>query len=540
MKHGPTPRPAYGGLHDPRERAVQPHITATLMVAAASVLLSATGPASTASQQPVTAASGRFVRFATVAPGEPIERVVAKAARVVPSPNQLAWQEREFIAFAHFGMNTFTDREWGDGRESPSLFNPTDFDARQWVDVLKAAGMRLLILTAKHHDGFCLWPTATTAHSVTSSPWKAGKGDVVAEVARACREAGLAFGVYVSPWDRHEPSYGDSPRYNELFRAQLRELLTGYGEIAEVWFDGANGEGPNGKRQVYDWPSYYRVVRELQPKAVIFGMAPDVRWVGTESGYGRETEWSVVPLTLREDAAIRPESPHPLDEAFVPGDLTAPDLGSREAIRSATVLAWYPAETDVSIRPGWFYHAKQDLQVKTPAKLVDIYFSSVGRNGVLLLNVPPDQRGRIADADVKSLQGMRAVLDRALAAPVAEARPPKPAGAAGAAAVYEVPVGAGRAFDVALLQEDIRQGQRVEQFTLELCAGADCRAFARGTTIGYKRLLRFPEVRVDVARRDARIRVTIEQARATPIVSAVAVYRMGAVEPQAAGPGETR
>ncbi len=192
-----------------------------------------------------------------------------------------------------------------------------------------------------------------------------------------------------------------------------------------MWFDGANGEGPNGKRQVYDWPSYYRVVRELQPKAVIFGMAPDVRWVGTESGYGRETEWSVVPLKLRDGAVLRPDSPHPLDDAFVPGDLTAQDLGSRDAIRTASVLAWYPAETDVSIRPGWFYHAKQDAQVKTPEKLVDIYFSSVGRNGLLLLNVPPDTRGRIADADAKSLLRMRAVLDRTFGASAAEARPPQ-------------------------------------------------------------------------------------------------------------------
>jgi len=516
------------------------HATLFLMCTAAAGLVAAGGPGSPAGLQQAASPVGTHVRYVTIASGEPIDQVVAKAARVVPSPNQLAWQEREFIAFAHFGMNTFTDREWGDGKESPALFNPTDFDARQWVEVFKAAGMRLLILTAKHHDGFCLWPTATTAHSVKSSPWKDGTGDVVAEVARACREAGLAFGVYVSPWDRHEPTYGDSPRYNELFRTQLRELLTNYGDIAEVWFDGANGEGPNGRRQVYDWPSYYRVVRELQPKAVIFGMAPDVRWVGTESGYGRETEWSVVPVKLREGAALRPESPHPLDEAFAPGDLTAPDLGSREAIRSAPLLAWYPAETDVSIRPGWFYHVKQDAQVKTPAKLVDIYFSSVGRNGVLLLNVPPDQRGRIADADVRSLQGLRAALDRAFAAPVAEARPPKPSRAAEPAAVYEVPVAAGRAFDVALVQEDIRQGQRVEQFTLELCAGGDCREFARGTTIGYKRLLRFPEVKVDPARRDARIRLTVQQTRATPVVSAVGVYRMGMVGPEAAGPGVTR
>ena len=479
-------------------------------------------------------------RFVTIAPGDPLESIVAKAARVVPSPNQLAWQEREFIAFAHFGMNTFTDREWGDGKEPPALFNPADFDARQWVQVFKAAGMKLLILTAKHHDGFCLWPTATTTHSVKSSPWKNGNGDVVAEVARACREAGLAFGVYVSPWDRHEPVYGESPRYDEFFRAQLRELLTRYGEVAEVWFDGANGEGPNGKRQVYDWPSYYRVVRELQPKAVIFGMAPDVRWVGTESGYGRETEWSVVPLKLRDGAALRPEAPHPLDDAFVPGDLTAADLGSREAIRTAPVLAWYPAETDVSIRPGWFYHAKQDAQVKTPEKLVDIYFSSVGRNGVLLLNVPPDTRGRIADADAKSLSGMRAILDRTFASPVAEAKFGKQAPAGVAAAAYEMPVPGGRRFDVALLQEDIRQGQRVEQFTLEVCAAGACREFARGTTIGYKRLLRFPEMQVGPAERDARIRLTVGQARGTPAVSALGVYNMGTSQPQDAAPGATR
>ena len=519
---------------------MKPHATPLLIAAAAAALLATGGVSARPAERQGPPDEATFRRFVTIAPGEPIDSIVSKASRVVPSPNQVAWQEREFIAFAHFGMNTFTDREWGDGKESPALFNPTDLDARQWVQAFKAAGMRLLILTAKHHDGFCLWPTATTTHSVKSSPWKNGNGDVVAEVARACREAGLAFGVYVSPWDRHEPSYGDSPRYNELFRAQLRELLTGYGEIAEVWFDGANGEGPNGKRQVYDWPSYYRVVRELQPKAVIFGMAPDVRWVGTESGYGRDTEWSVVPLTLREGAAPRSDSPHPLDDAFVPGDLTAPDLGSRDAIRPASVLAWYPAETDVSIRPGWFYHAKQDAQVKTPEKLVDIYFSSVGRNGVLLLNVPPDTRGRIADADVASLTGMRAILDRAFTAPAAEARPPTRAAGGGPAAAYEVPIGAGRSFDVALIQEDLRQGQRVEQFTLELCAAGACREFARGTTIGYKRLLRFPEVETGPAQRDARIRLTIVQARGTPAVSALGVYKMGTSQPQGAAPGVTR
>jgi alpha-L-fucosidase len=465
-------------------------------------------------------------RFVSIAPGEGIDAIVDKASRVVPSANQLAWQAREFTAFAHFGMNTFTDREWGDGKESPALFNPTDFDARQWVRVFKDAGMKMLILTAKHHDGFCLWPTATTAHSVKSSPWRGGEGDVVAEVSRACKEAGLAFGVYVSPWDRHEPVYGDSPRYNEFFRTQLRELLTRYGEIAEVWFDGANGEGPNGKRQVYDWPSYYRVVRTLQPNAVIFGMAPDVRWVGTESGYGRDTEWSVIPLTLGDAALIRPRSPHPLDDAFVPGDLTAADLGSRDAIRAASVLAWYPAETDVSIRPGWFYHAAQDSKVKTPEKLVDIYFSSVGRNGVLLLNVPPDTRGRISDADETSLMGMHTILERTFGAPLAALSGSRAIPTTDRPMTFEVPLANGSVFDVAMLQEDIRQGQRVEAFRLDVCLGEDCREFARGTTIGHTRLLRHEPVAIRAPQGQGRVRLTIEQSRGTPVVSAIGLYQL--------------
>jgi len=512
---------AHGGLETvARKRRRLPHVV--LAVALAPALVGG----GTVAQSPAAPEGPRHTRYVSIAPGDSLDAILDKASRVVPSDNQLAWQGREFTAFAHFGMNTFTDREWGDGQESPALFNPTDFDARQWVRVFKDAGMKMLILTAKHHDGFCLWPTATTTHSVNSSPWRNGAGDVVAEVSRACKEAGLAFGVYVSPWDRHEPVYGDSPRYNELFRTQLRELLTRYGEIAEVWFDGANGEGPNGRRQVYDWPSYYRVVRELQPNAVIFGMAPDVRWVGTESGYGRETEWSVIPLTLRDAALIRPRSPHPLDDAFVPGDLTAADLGSRDAIRAASVLAWYPAETDVSIRPGWFYHAPQDSKVKTPEKLVDIYFSSVGRNGVLLLNVPPDTRGRISDADEKGLMGMRAILERTFARTVAGPSATRTIPTSVGPMTFEVPLGNENVFDVAMLQEHIRQGQRIEAFRLDVCAGEVCREFARGTTIGHKRLLRFPEVRVAAGQQRGRVRLTIEQSRGTPVVSAIGLYKM--------------
>jgi len=476
--------------------------------------------------------------FLLISPGESAENIVRKAARVAPTPNQLAWQEMEFIAFTHFGINTFTDREWGEGTEDPSLFNPAGFDARQWARTFQAAGMKMVIVTAKHHDGFCLWPSRYTEHSVKGSPWREGKGDVVRDVADACREAGLKLGIYLSPWDRHEPTYGDSPAYNEHFRSQLRELLTGYGEIAEVWFDGACGEGPNGKRQEYDWPSYYRVVRECQPRAVIFGMGPDLRWVGTETGYGRETEWSVVPVKIREDSISPPPS---LDDLFIPGDMTAEDLGGREQISGARVLAWYPAETDVSIRPGWFHHAKEDGEVKTPQKLVDIYFSSVGRNGVLLLNVPPDKRGLIHENDILSLIGMRRILDKTFQANLASGARVKASsekdGHPGRAvldgdkqtywttperiesAVLEFFMPEKQTFDVAMLQEEIRAGQRVEEFALEVWDGNAWRLFAQGTTIGTKRLLRFPEVTTE------RVRLTITKSRLNPALTAFGLHK---------------
>jgi len=489
-----------------------------------------------------TWAGGRR-NFAVIVPGQPLEAIVRKAANVVPSPSQLAWQELEFIGFVHFGLNTFTGREWGTGSESAALFNPTAFDARQWARVLKEAGIKQLIITAKHHDGYCLWPTAQTDYSVKASPWRGGRGDVVGAVAAACREFGLKLGVYLSPWDRHEPSYGDSPRYNEFFRRQLFELLTGYGEVSEVWFDGACGEGPNGKRQVYDWPSFYAVIRQLQPKAVIFGMAPDVRWVGTESGAGRETEWSVVPLSaaMIDMAKVRP-GPFPVDEAFLPQDFVGCDLGSREKLKSASALLWYPAETDVSIRPGWFYRTDEDAKVKSPATLRDIYFSSVGRNSVLLLNVPPDRRGLIQENDAASLRGMRSILNGTFrtnlaAGATVKASSQKAGHRAGAildrrpetfwaaedgveAATVEFECQTEATFDVALLAEHIAAGQRIESFRLEALAGDNWKEFARGTTVGYKRLLRFPAVTARA------VRLVIEGSRTSPTLSDFGLYKL--------------
>ncbi|HSK14294.1 MAG TPA: alpha-L-fucosidase, partial [Phnomibacter sp.] len=351
--------------------------------------------------------------FVLIQPGETEDEIVRKAGSLAPTPRQLRWQQLELTAFFHFGVNTFTDREWGTGKEDPKIFNPSQLDAMQWVRAAKDAGIKQVIITAKHHDGFCLWPTATTKHSVASSPWKQGKGDVVKEVADACSKLNIGFGVYLSPWDMNSTVYG-SDAYNDLFVQQLTELLTNYGRIDEVWFDGANGEGPNGKKQVYDFERWYKLIRTLQPQAVIAIMGPDVRWVGTETGYGRETEWSVVPADNMDPEKIAETSQQ--DLAFKPqGDMMGDDLGSREKIRNAKALVWYPAETDVSIRPGWFFHDAENDKVKDPEKLLDIFFHSVGKNGVLLLNIPPDKRGLVHEKDIEALQGWKKRRDEIFA-----------------------------------------------------------------------------------------------------------------------------
>jgi alpha-L-fucosidase len=480
--------------------------------------------------------------FVEIKPGESMDSIAKKAAHVCPSPRQMAWQELEFTCFFHFGMNTFTNREWGLKNTDPLNFNPTALDAGQWIRTAKIAGAKLVVMVAKHHDGFCLWPTNYTNYSVKNSPWKDGKGDVIAEVATACKEYGLKLGIYLSPWDISSPIYG-TPEYNKHFKNQLHELLTNYGEISEVWFDGACGEGPNGKKQVYDWQGYYSIIRELSPDAVIAVMGPDVRWVGTESGYGRETEWSVVPLTTTFLDQLAQNSQQSITDGIFtpPGDMMEADLGSREKIKNAGGLIWYPSEVDVSIRPGWFYHEDQDSLVKRPEKLVDIYFSSVGRNSVLLLNLPPDKHGLIHENDVRSLQGMRNILDSTFTVNLAEnskiiAIPENPSSnpltvldddnktfwttkPGVTTGILEFDFDSEKAFDCLMLQENFRNGQRVEEFVIEIWQNDGWEEIVKGTTIGYERLMRFSLVKTD------KVKLIIISSRDIPEIATFGLYK---------------
>lgn len=402
-----------------------------------------------------------------------------------PSPAQLLWQRDELALFLHFGVNTFTDREWGDGTEDPGIFDPTALDAGQWARVAREAGFRAMVLTAKHHDGFCLWPTATTRHSVAASPWRGGKGDVVREFAEACRAEGLRVGLYCSPWDRNHPAYGDSPRYNDVFVEQLSELLTGYGEIHEVWFDGANGEGPNGKRQEYDWPRFWEHVLRLRPEAVIFSDAgPGVRWIGNERGSAGDPNWSTV---------------HPATVPY-PG-MTGDDVMRQLQHGDADGTAWRPGETDVSIRPGWFYHPSENGRVRTADDLVDLYFTSVGRNSKLLLNVPPTREGLLHDADVASLRGMRERLAKIFAVDLTGGTALDWRETGERTAVGVVELGGERVVGISDLREEIEHGQLVAEWRLEgLDAGGTWRALAGGETIGYRKLDRFAAVSITAAR----------------------------------------
>ncbi|GMV26221.1 MAG: hypothetical protein AMXMBFR58_22520 [Phycisphaerae bacterium] len=449
-----------------------------------------------------------------------------------PSPAQLAWHDLEFYGFIHFTTNTFTDREWGQGDESPSLFNPSQLDARQWADVASRAGMRGLILTAKHHDGFCLWPSKLTTHTVAASPYKGGKGDVVGELAAACREKGLKYGLYLSPWDRNHAEYG-RPAYVQYYRDQWRELIAGYGPLFEAWFDGANGGdgyygGTRETRRIdrttyYGWPETTAMLEQLNPGIIMFSDAgPGCRWVGNESGYSDETSWQTINL-----------------EGMYPGvshdHLARGDKGGTH---------WVGVEVDVSIRPGWFWHEAENSKVKSPEKLVEIYYESVGRGANLLLNVPPDRRGLIHEADVESLMGMRRILDATFERDVLMGHWATSSAVRGGDARFEARQavdGDSRSYwstddgvttgelsvvlpspavvDVVRVREAIELGQRVEAFAVDASVDGQWKEVVRGTTIGPRRILRFDPVKADAMR----LRVT--GSMACPAIAEFAAFK---------------
>ena len=426
----------------------------------------------------------------------------------VPTENQLRWQEMEMYAFIHYSMNTYTDQEWGFGNEDPKLFNPSDLDCRQWARVCKQAGMKGIIFTAKHHCGFCMWPSKYTEYSVKNSPWKQGKGDVVRELADACKEEGLEFAVYLSPWDRNHADYG-KPEYVTYFRNQLRELLTQYGDIFEVWFDGANGGdgwygGANETRKIdgktyYQWAETFRMIRELQPKAVIWndgGDRGDLRWVGTEAGNVGETNWSLMPATG--------DTPwHMLHYGVENGDV------------------WCPGETNTSIRPGWFYHDAENEHVKSLSKLMDTYYKSVGRNSTLLLNFPIAPNGRIHPNDSLRAIAFKKMIDEVFKTNLAEKAKKKTSD-------YETIIDFGKptAFNRFLAEEEISQGQRVREFSLEALVDGEWQQLKDAlvdngnglTTIGHRRIICFPTVKA------TKLRFTITAAKCQPIIKKLGVY----------------
>jgi len=439
---------------------------------------------------------------------------------VVPSAEQIAYQKMEVIGFIHFGVNTFTDREWGTGTEDPKIFNPSSLDVNQWVSSAKKAGMGMLIITAKHHDGFCLWPSEYTDHSVASSPWEDGKGDIVKDLSEACAKEGIKMGIYLSPWDMHEPLYG-TDSYNQYYLNQLRELMNNYGTISEVWMDGAKGK--NVKDMEYDFEKYRSTIYELQPGALIFSDAgPDIRWIGNEHGIAGKTNWSML---VKDDIQIGKADTDYLNT----GD---PDGTS-----------WVVGECDVSIRPGWFYHAAQDSKVKSAAKLTDLYYKSVGRNGTFLLNIPPDKRGLWHENDVQELIEFKSILDETFSNNLALNKKVIVSGTWNAEEKYQaanitdedmssfwaasedeeilvitIELGRKEEFDRIMLQEPIGYGQRISAFSIEVKSGKKWKQVAEGTTIGYKRLLRINKIKSD------ELRIHLTSYNNTPAISNFGLY----------------
>ncbi len=442
----------------------------------------------------------------------------------VPAPAQLEWQKMEYYMFIHFGPNTFTDREWGTGGEDPGVFNPTALDCRQWASTARQAEMKGIIITAKHHDGFCLWPSQFSTHTVRESPWREGKGDVLAELSLACREYDLKFGVYLSPWDRNQPAYGTA-QYNEVFANTLAEVLSSYGPVFEQWFDGACGDETGSP---YDWELFHAKVRKYQPDAVIFSdVGPGSRWVGNERGMAGETNWS------RMDTS-----------GFTPGKNAPPTSMLNSGNRHGQL--WIPAEADVSLRPGWFYSPSTDSSLKTVDELMEIYLGSVGRNANLLLNVPPNRTGRISSGDSLRLMEFKRRRMELFSTNIAESARTEASSvrernsgrfAPGnitdssydtywtpregkSAASFTMFLDREETFSMMIIQEYIPLGQRVARFQVEYINTSDdlWQTIAQGTTIGYKRILTFPPVTSSV------IRVSILEADAPPLINNVELY----------------
>ena len=449
----------------------------------------------------------------------------------VPTQAQHAWHRAELHAFVHFTVTTFTNQEWGYGDEDPAIFNPTEFDAREIVQQLKVGGFTGVILTAKHHDGFCLWPTETTDHNISASPYKDGNGDLVRELADACAAEDLKFGVYLSPWDRHDPRYGSPAYLNEVYRPQLRELLSNYGDIFEVWFDGANGGdgyygGARETRSIdrttyYDWPTTWAMVRELQPNAIMFSdVGPDCRWVGNERGFAAETSWSTI--TYPADAA-----PGQVDQNLLP-------VGTRLGER------WIPAECDVSIRPGWFYHPAEDDRVKTPAELMELYVKSVGRGATFLLNVPPMPSGKLHPADIESLrqfgEHMKAIFETNLAAdatPTAtNERPVHPAGEmldrddfsywatddGVLTPCVELQLTGEQTFNLVRLEEAIALGQRVGGVAVDAWIDGNWQELCSAESVGHARIWRIEKFTTD------RVRLRVTESAASPAIASFGLF----------------
>lgn len=433
--------------------------------------------------------------------GNETQGITLRHELALPTNAQREWQDMELGLFCHFGINTFCDQEWGEGKDSPALFNPDKLDARQWVRTAREAGFRYFILTAKHHDGFCLWPTATTDYSVASSPWKNGQGDVVAECAAACREEGIGFGIYVSPWDRHEPSYADPALYDDFYARQLEELLTGYGPLVEVWFDGAGSEG-----REYDWPRIMGLVKKYQPQAMVFNMgAPTIRWVGNEDGLAPYPCWNTAEsarasMFTNSTSHWLPETPR-----------------------------WVPAECDVPIRKDrWFWHPGEEHLLLSLDDLMDIYYRSVGHGATLLLNAAPDDRGLLPEVDAARLIEFGNEIRRRFGSSVAEtagaeeaaAEAAESAGFADDAAYTTVlPLPMGAVIDHAVLMEDIAYGERVRKYALEAFADGAWKVLHEGSAIGHKKIEAFPPVVAE------KLRLRITEAAAEPVIRRMAAYR---------------